>query len=386
MNLLPDRSQKFHTAFLCCGLVLSVAVFIFAANDSLSLLTSGATGSPSIVRRGKKETDPFSSTGLIRKGDRLITGPSDTVDIRASENIALRMLPDTEIEADPPPLSGRTKTYTFILRRGTLLAAQSGLGRNETLKIVSGTAEMTADSGVWSVISKPGEELRIPVSMGSVTVRNRAGKTLLLSGGEEGFARQDLLEKSSLGLESWKKAYDAYLIFPRTDDFRFRQLGLARTAGTLFGPYAYYLGDFFTNDQGFFQSYVFRASSGETVLKLFFDLQERDSFAGSYIQMRDLFLNEFGGFSFDVRRSPGLDPPAAFQIEFKNQQKVIAGVRVTEISGEWTHVSKALDFRSPAPVTEAVVIVFQRDSGVSHRGGFELRRLELEPRAGKEGR
>lgn len=383
MNLLSSvlRQKQF---VLFGGLLLSFGVFILDASNPLPLTIDEVRGHPLLAENERSPFLPFRMNSLLEYGNRVQTGPHDSLQIETGEDFSVRLEPGSEAAVFPARLFEREKIYRFELKKGTLSGAQRLDGGKETVSAAAGPVIFETRGGAFALSSADDGSIEALVLKGEAGLKAAGGDTMILKPMEAAFFRRDTgrFEKRPLTVQEWQRNFAAYALTPRPGDFRSRQLSLAKAAGSLF-DHVYYSGEFYTEGQGYLESLFLKDGRGESHMRIYYDLQMRDSFAGAYFQTKDFYLDQYDTFSFELRQSNGLAPPGEFRIEFKKQQQIIRSFIIKEVPEEWEEMTLPLKMEAQSPVTEVVILFNHRFSGPGKRGGLELRRLSLQKKGGE---
>ena len=390
------RSGLFLPRLLGAG---ALAVFIFWSPFFCDFASSP---SPLAVQNfmGDVQASSFGATHRpLRRGeailfsDRVKTGSDSELDLQGP-GFSARLKENSEIEIQKTK-NFFQKTVSLHLLQGTLLTADSenhfeisagGLSRTwalGTFRLRFFLPRLKLDLQKAVALLKLAEGL---IKAQTLSGDVRAGTELPLWAALRPLQKAETpnrflrkLRISKISQAEWNELREGYELLPKSPSQEARQLDLAKKAGNFF-EYAFDHGAFYRQDYGYAEREFYEAQDTKEVrLKMLYDVFPPGSVAGVYFKTRNLEIPHFNKFTFEMRKVPGMESPAGFQIELKYKLKI---VRLYAISEEppasWKKIELPLRVYENTPITEIVFVFPHERVGDFKKGGLELRSLTLE--------
>lgn len=382
--LFLQKDKK--TLFLAAGLLFSFFIFWKESSDRLPFTAAQIAGRPEVSRRGSGSWKPLKTGQLLTENNTLRTGPESSVELDFSEHLKARLGPDTRIHGEGPRFRDGIKTYEVTLEKGTVFAAP---GRStpvdEILEFEVLSSRIRTSNGVFRIQTDPVlKKASLSVLRGEVEVLLQtaapSGPLTITAFQSLEWSDTALLKRPApISFQEWQNLFEAYLLVPRELEYQQAELEAARKMGNLFDR-AYFMGDFFTPKKNYVESNVIPPDEGAPrgILDIYYDLSAPGSFAGVYLQIRELHPENFSALRFRARRKAGFPFPQNTRIEFKSEQRVIQSfVFQVPVSG-WADFSMPVPANLRSSVSEIVILFTHQDAGAGKQGYLQMTGFELE--------
>jgi hypothetical protein len=326
-----------------------------------------------LTRAGLRET-------RVGPGDSIRTGPDADIDLKVLDLIDLRLKPSSELEILREKKKGVTRLH---LVRGSMLGRTGDRFSGNELIIETKESRARTHGASFLIRTEPEAFPIVSVLDGSieVTLKN-SGSTAVVKA----------LHVVPLALEAgtwappkhvtyqlWRALNEVRDLVFQTREEEKKQLNLRVLAGNFF-EYVFDEGTFFSPNMGYaVRKYFKDQKTGETHLRIDYDVFPGNSFVGVYFKVRGLDLSKIKRFKFELKSASGQPVPKMFSLEVKRGRETARGFAVKPIEPEW----RLYSFEMPASQTTLVdelVFVFQNSKigPLSTKGSLYLRNLTIE--------
>lgn len=342
-------------------------------------------GKPEVYSKTDKNWIPLNRGALFAWGDRIRTNADSEVDIRAADQVMLRLKGNSEVERKSPGSNADSNRYQIHLVRGLILGATERKAETEKWLQVSTPAVVAAIRGtVFAVAAEEGAGSKswVGVLRGVVEVTGKAKKDQVKV---EALQRTEtqldgtLSQPIRVSSEEWSSMKEAYDLVETSAADEAEQLDLSHEAGGLF-TYVFDHGTFFTPKVGYAWRHFHKLEDGSIVLDVDYDVFPSGSFVGLYIKARDLDISDFEALQMKVRRTPGEAHPEAFRIEIKSKGQTLRAFSPKFFKQEWQTMQFPLRIDTKAPISEIAFVFSHTQVGENTRGSLRFSDIKLVPK------
>lgn len=343
------------------------------------------TGTPEVYSKKEKSWGPLKRGVLFAWGERIRTDADSEVDIRAADQVVLRLKANSEVERKAPTAQADIDRYQIHLVRGLILGATERKAEMERWLQVSTPAIVASIRGtVFAVSAEAGSANKswVGVLRGSVEVTGQSKQdrvTVESLQRTETQADGTLSKPIRVSSEEWNRMKEAYELVEKSAMDEAEQLDLSREAGGLFTN-VFDHGTFFTPKVGYAWRYFHKMEDGTIVLDVDYDVFPSGSFVGMYMKVRDVEIDNYDALQMKVKRNPGESHPEAFRIEVKSKGQTLRAFSPKLFKQEWQTMQFPLRADAKAPVSEITFVFSHAQVGENTRGSLRFSDIKLIPK------
>jgi len=342
-------------------------------------------GKPEVYSQKDKSWVPLNRGVLFAWGDRIRTNADSEVDIRAADQVVMRLKGNSEVERKAPISKEAVDQYQIHLVRGLILGATERKAETEKWLQVSTPAVVASIRGtVFAVSAEDGSSHKtwVGVLRGTVEVIGEAKKDQVVVEAlqrTETQADGTLVKPIRVSSEEWDSMKEAYELVETSAADEAEQLDLSREAGGLFSN-VFDHGTFFTPKVGYAWRHFHKLEDGSIVLDVDYDVFPSGSFVGMYMKVRDIDVSDYESLQMKVSRTPEQAPPEAFRIEVKSKGQTLRGFSPKFFKQEWQTMQFPLRSEAKAPISEITFVFSHTQAGENTRGSLRFSDLKLIPK------
>ncbi len=343
------------------------------------------TGTPEIYSKIDKSWMPLQRGGLMAWGDRIRTGADSEVDLRAADQMVIRLKANSELERKLPADQADANRYQIHLIRGLVLGATEKKAETEKWLQVSTPAIVASIRGTvfavraeedeghvsWVGVLRGAVEVTGQAQQDQVTVKDMQQTTTQIDG--------TLGKPIRVSREEWDDMKEAYELIQKSAAQEAEQMDLSMQAGGLFAN-VFDHGTFFTPKVGYAWRNFVKTEDGKVVLEIEYDVFPRGSYVGMYMKVRDADIADFEALQMRVRRIPGTGYPDAFRIEVKSKGQTLRAFTPKIFKKEWQTMQFPLRADKKAPISEITFVFSHDQSGENTRGALRFADIEFLPK------
>ncbi len=342
------------------------------------------TGKPETYSKKDKKWLPLERGTTFEPGGRIRTDEKSEIELRAENQVMLRLKNNSELERKPILRRAKTESYRLYLIRGLILGATERKAEIEKWLEVSTPAIVAAIRGTVFAVSAegPAKKSWVGVLRGTVEVStpNKA----------ENIAVHDLQKIETnpdgtlgkairISQNEWNEMKEAYELIQKSAAEEAEQMDLSQAAGGLFDN-VFDHGTFFTPKVGYAWRNFEKNSEGKIILSVEYDVFPRGSFVGMYLKMRDMNLANYDALQLKVARVPETGYPEAFKIEIKSKGQVMRTFTPKTFKKEWQTMQFPFRATKDIPVSEITFVFSNEKSGEFTRGALRFSDIKLVPK------
>jgi hypothetical protein len=343
------------------------------------------TGTPEVYSKKEKSWTPLKRGVLFAWGESIRTDSNSEVDIRAADQVVMRLKPNSEAERKAPASKDDIDRYQIHLVRGLILGATERKAETEKWLQVSTPAVVASIRGtVFAVKAEEGSASKswVGVLRGTVDVTGRAKQdqvTVEALQRTETQADGTLSKPTRVSSEEWSSMKEAYELVETSAADEAEQLDLSREAGGLFSN-VFDHGTFFTPKVGYAWRHFHKLEEGNIVLDVDYDVFPSGSFVGMYIKVRDVNIDDYEALQMKVKRTPEQAHPEAFRIEVKSKGQTLRAFSPKIFKQEWQTMQFPLRADKKDPISEITFVFSHAQVGENTRGSLRFSDIKLIPR------
>ncbi len=343
------------------------------------------TGKPEVYSKTEKSWVLLKRGVLFAWGERIRTDADSEVDIRAADQVVMRLKPNSEVERKAPTSKTDVDRYQIHLVRGLILGATERKAEAEKWLQVSTPAVVASIRGtVFAVRAEEGDSSKswVGVLRGTVDVVGQAKHdqvTVEALQRTETQADGTLSKPTRVSSEEWTRMKEAYELVETSAADEAAQLDLSHEAGGLFTN-VFDHGTFFTPKVGYAWRHFHKIEDGTIVLDVDYDVFPSGSFVGMYIKVRDININDYDAVQMKVKRTPDQAHPEAFRIEVKSKGQTLRAFSPKFFKQEWQTMQFPLRSDAKAPISEITFVFSHAQVGENTRGSLRFSDIKLVPK------
>jgi len=346
---------------------------------------SNFTGVPEVYSKAEKKWVPLKRGVLFAWGDRIRTNADSEVDLRASDQVVMRLKANSEAERKTPTSKEDINHYKIHLVRGLILGATERKAETEKWLQVSTPAVVASIRGtVFAISAEDGNVNKswVGVLSGTVEVTGQAKKDQVTVQALQRTQIQGdgtLSKPTRVSSEQWNSMKEAYELVETSAEDEAQQLDLSHEAGGIF-THVFDHGTFFTPKVGYAKRHFHKMEDGAIVLDVDYDVFPSGSFVGMYMKLRDVDVSAYEALQMKVRRTPGQAHPEAFRIEVKSKGQTLRAFSPKFFKQEWQTMQFPLRTETKSPISEITFVFSHAQAGENTRGSLRFSDVKLIPK------
>jgi len=342
-------------------------------------------GKPEIYSEEEKTWVPLRRGVLFAWGEKLRTNSESEIDIRAADQVVMRLKPNSELERKIPSSKEEVNQYQIHLVRGVILGATERKAETEKWLQVSTPAVVASIRGTVFVVRADEADANkswVGVLRGNVEVTGKIKSDMVVVGDLQ---RTQIQEDGTLSAPirvssaEWNSMKEAYELVEKSAADEAAQLDLSYEAGGFFSN-VFDHGTFFTPKVGYAWRSFIKNDDGKIVLEVEYDVFPRGSFVGMYTKVRDINIEDYEALQLKVKRVPGTGHPDAFRIEVKSKGQTLRAFTPKFFKNEWQTMRFPLRADKAAPISEVTFVFSHEQAGEHTRGALRFADVELIPK------
>lgn len=347
------------------------------------------TGKPEIFSAAEKNWLPLQRGVLFEWGQKIRTNAESEVDLRAADQVVLRLKSNSELERRSPADQDDADRYQIHLIRGLILGATEKKAETERWLQVSTPAVVASIRGtVFAVRAEEGDQNKswVGVLRGVVDVNGTAANdqvTVKDLQRTETLIDGTLSQPQRVSRDEWDKMKEAYELIQKSAAQEAEQMDLSLEAGGLFTN-VFDHGTFFTPKVGYAWRNFVKEENGKVYLEIEYDVFPRGSYVGMYMKVRDTDIANYEALQFKVHRISGTGYPDAFRIEVKSKGQILRAFTPKQFKKEWQTMQLPLRYEKSAPISEITFVFSHSQAGEHTRGALRFADIELIPKKSAE--